>query len=125
MHIGTSGWTYDHWQGPFYPKDLPQDEWLSFYAEHFRSVEINNSFCIYEFAGRQSPKEVTADFAYVRLHGPLDEPYRGSYDTPALSGWAGALSAWRRQGHDVFCYFDNDEAGQATLNAQALQEMLD
>lgn len=44
LHIGTSGWAYDHWQGAFYPDDRSQNERLSFYAEHFRSVEINNSF---------------------------------------------------------------------------------
>lgn len=237
LYIGTSGWAYDHWQGSFYPNDLPQDKRLSFYAEHFQSVEINNSFyqlpstdtfarwretvpagftfavkanryithmkklkdpedplqtlydrtsilgdalgpilfqlppnwrfdagrlaafldalspehrhvfelrderwitaeavallrqheaafCVYEFAGRLSPKEVTTDFAYVRLHGPLEEPYRGSYDGQTLAGWAGTLSTWRRHGHDVFCYFDNDEAGYAPRNARALKNML-
>jgi uncharacterized protein YecE (DUF72 family) len=43
-HIGTSGWHYDHWRGPFYPTDLPAKDFLSFYARHFRAVEINNSF---------------------------------------------------------------------------------
>ena len=43
-HIGTSGWHYDHWRGPFYPTDLPPKDFLSFYARHFRAVEINNSF---------------------------------------------------------------------------------
>lgn len=42
--IGTSGWSYKDWRGTFYPIDLPQDRWLEFYAKHFSSVEINNSF---------------------------------------------------------------------------------
>ena len=42
--VGTSGWSYPPWDGPFYPHDLPQREWLSFYAKHFNAVEINNSF---------------------------------------------------------------------------------
>lgn len=42
--IGTSGWHYAHWRGPFYPDDLPVGEWLSFYAQRFVTVEINNSF---------------------------------------------------------------------------------
>lgn len=42
--IGTSGWSYDSWRGRFYPKSLPTDEWLSFYASHFPTVEVNNSF---------------------------------------------------------------------------------
>jgi uncharacterized protein YecE (DUF72 family) len=44
IHIGTSGWSYDHWKGPFYPKALPTDQMLEYYAQHFRSVEINSSF---------------------------------------------------------------------------------
>ncbi len=42
--IGTSGWSYPHWLGPFYPRALPQDAELAFYARRFRSVEINNTF---------------------------------------------------------------------------------
>lgn len=43
-YIGTSGFHYDDWKGEFYPEDLPQKEWLSYYAERFNTVEINNSF---------------------------------------------------------------------------------
>ena len=42
--IGTSGWVYKHWIGRFYPPDLPQRDWLRFYARHFPTVEINRSF---------------------------------------------------------------------------------
>jgi uncharacterized protein YecE (DUF72 family) len=42
--IGTSGWSYDHWKGPFYPQDLPSRRMLEHYAATFSSVEINNSF---------------------------------------------------------------------------------
>jgi uncharacterized protein YecE (DUF72 family) len=44
LHIGTSGWHYEHWQGPFYPQDLPKREWLGWYSQRLSSVEINNSF---------------------------------------------------------------------------------
>lgn len=40
--IGTSGWSYEHWD-QFY-EGLPSSEWLSFYAEHFPTVEINSTF---------------------------------------------------------------------------------
>lgn len=43
-YIGTSGWHYDHWQGDFYPGDLAKSRWLEFYACHFSTVELNNSF---------------------------------------------------------------------------------
>jgi uncharacterized protein YecE (DUF72 family) len=236
IRIGTSGWHYDHWRGPFYPRDLPPEGRLGFYAERFRSVEINNSFyqlpaektleawretvpadflfavkasryithfkklkdpeeplatflgrvealrqklgpvlfqlpprwraspdrlkdflaylpgghryafefrdptwfcdeiyallressaafCIYDLAGETSPKQVTADFVYVRLHGP-GGPYRGDYDAQALAGWAGGFHTWRAQGRDVYCYFDNDEAGYAARDALRLAEMV-
>ncbi len=41
---GTSGYQYDHWVGPFYPEDLPRDQWFDYYARRFDSVEINNTF---------------------------------------------------------------------------------
>jgi uncharacterized protein YecE (DUF72 family) len=42
--IGSSGWVYPHWRGTFYPQKLPQAQWLQYYAEHFPTVELNNSF---------------------------------------------------------------------------------
>ena len=43
-YIGTSGWHYDHWRGRFYPEKLTKAKWLEFYAGHFATVELNNSF---------------------------------------------------------------------------------
>jgi uncharacterized protein YecE (DUF72 family) len=236
IYIGTSGWHYRHWRGPFYPEDLPAADQLKFYAGVFKTVEINNSFyqlpkqetlanwrdstqsdfifavkasryithmkklkegdktfqplaeivkvlepklgpilfqlppkwgfnagrltefvnalprdyqyvfefrdpswfnrraydilkrsgaafCIYELAGRLSPKEITADFVYVRLHGPK-AAYQGQYDTRTLAGWAGAFSTWAGQGKQIFCYFDNDERGYAAQDALRLQQMI-
>jgi uncharacterized protein YecE (DUF72 family) len=42
--IGTSGWHYDDWKGRFYPEKLPKAKWLEFYARHFTTLELNNSF---------------------------------------------------------------------------------
>lgn len=236
IHIGTSGWHYLYWRGPFYPEDLAPAEFLSFYAGTFPTVEINNSFyqlprektllnwgntvpagfifalkgsrfithlkklkdpaqslapllarvtflgpklgpilfqlpprwpfnperleaflaalpaayryalefrdqswlnprayeslarhgaafCIYDFAGFLSPREVTADFVYLRLHGPKG-PYQGQYSTRTLADWAGAIAAWADRGKEVFCYFDNDEAGYAAQDALRLKEMV-
>lgn len=81
------------------------------------------AFCIYQLAGRLSPKEVTTDFVYVRLHGP-GKAYEGQYDEKTLSGWAGAFSTWQSQGKGVFCYFDNDQAGYAAQDALRLQKMM-
>lgn len=42
--VGTSGWTYDHWKGRFYPDTLPKSRWFDYYANQFSSVEINATF---------------------------------------------------------------------------------
>jgi uncharacterized protein YecE (DUF72 family) len=44
IHVGCSGWVYPHWREIFYPKEVPQRAWLEFYATHFDTVEINNTF---------------------------------------------------------------------------------
>ena len=41
---GTSGYSYKEWLGHFYPEKLPANEMLRYYAEHFTTVEINNTF---------------------------------------------------------------------------------
>jgi uncharacterized protein YecE (DUF72 family) len=237
IHIGTSGWHYEHWKGPFYPDGLPNNSLLKYYADRFHTVEINNTFyqmpqektlrewrdavpggfifavkgsryithmkklkdagkplnlflekidiigdklgpvlfqlpprwnvnsgrlnsflgllpkkyryafefrdpswfdrkvydlltehqaafCIYDLDGRQSPKMITADLVYIRLHGP-NGPYRGQYSVQQLAGWAGAVSTWAAQGKTVYCYFDNDEAGYAAVDARNLHNMME
>jgi uncharacterized protein YecE (DUF72 family) len=42
--IGTSGYRYDDWRGPLYPRTLPQEAWLGHYARTFRTVELNATF---------------------------------------------------------------------------------
>src|SRR6476469_4555312 len=42
--VGTSGYSYKEWKGPFYPKDLAAARMLRHYGERFRTVEINSTF---------------------------------------------------------------------------------
>ncbi len=44
LHIGTSGYSYKEWKGSFYPDDLAAAKMLEYYAQHFSTVEINNTF---------------------------------------------------------------------------------
>ncbi len=44
IYIGTSGWHYEHWIGPFYPEKVRKKDFLNYYVKHLGSVEINNSF---------------------------------------------------------------------------------
>lgn len=52
--VGTSGWHYAHWSGPFYPPEMPARRWLPYYAERFATVELNASFY-------REPREKTWD----------------------------------------------------------------
>jgi len=44
IRIGTSGFSYDDWVGPFYPEGLPARAQLAFYAREFSTVEINTTY---------------------------------------------------------------------------------
>ncbi len=44
MHIGTSGWSYGHWDGVLYPPGTPPRARLEHYVRRFRTVEVNASF---------------------------------------------------------------------------------
>lgn len=237
IRIGTSGFHYKHWKGPFYPQKTPDAAMLDFYIQHFDTLELNNSFyrlptveafeswrdatpddfvfavkasrfithnkklkdpenavdnllpraahlgtklgpvlfqlppkwrvnperlrnlllilprdvryafefrelswmtnevtgilsefnaafCIYELAGYRSPLSVTADFTYVRLHGPESGKYQGSYSEQQLSEWARQIEAWAEELKAIYFYFDNDQAGYAAANALRLREMV-
>jgi uncharacterized protein YecE (DUF72 family) len=237
IYIGTSGWHYKHWLGTFYPAGTSAKQQFEYYARHFDTVEINNSFyklppkevfetwyqnspkrflfvikanrfithnlkltrprepldrlfnsilglkeklgpilfqlppkwkvnierfkeflealpagfryvfefrnetwyneeiykllqkhncafCIYELAGHKSPVKITADFVYVRLHGPTENKYQGSYSKVALRKWAAFCLEWQAAKKDVFIYFDNDQEGYAAFNAVMLKELV-
>ena len=237
IRIGTSGYHYKHWQGPFYTTGIPDSKMLEFYARHFSTVELNNTFyrlptesafddwrrstpsyfvfavkasrflthnkklkdpqnalekllprivhlgtklgpvlfqlppkwhvnydrlqallqllptslryafelrdptwikpeidellatfgaafCIYELASYQSPLTVTADFAYVPLHGPGSGKYQDSYDEKRLRRWCSQIQAWAKTLKAIYVYFDNDQAGYAAQNALALRRMV-
>jgi len=44
VYVGTSGYSYDDWVGPFYPPGLPKSDFLTHYAERFQCVEINMTY---------------------------------------------------------------------------------
>lgn len=49
IYIGCSGWSYEHWIGKFYPSDLERREWLKFYTNYFKTVEVNMTFYRFPF----------------------------------------------------------------------------
>ncbi len=236
--IGTSGWHYDSWRGPFFPKGLPLKEQLAYYASQFSTTELNGvfyrtptpeavrswreqtsgdfvfawkaskfithwkrlsqnsvnslellesrlsllggkagpilfqlppqftanperlaSFCrllsrkrrySFEFRDKSwyeprvlkllsdrnislclsdhhqapAPWKRTADFVYVRGHGPQGR-YKGHYRPDTLIEWARRIKSWKRQGCDVYVYFDNDQKSAAPADALQLKRLLE
>jgi uncharacterized protein YecE (DUF72 family) len=75
--VGTSGYSYKEWKGPFYPEKLPAGEMLRFYAQRLRTVEINNTFYRMpdETVLSRWSEEVPDDFAFS-----VKAPRRISHD---------------------------------------------
>jgi uncharacterized protein YecE (DUF72 family) len=232
LRVGTSGWSYEGWWGPFFPEELRKADALAYYASRFDCVELNaphyrtptpeavtgwaertpdqfrfawkasrfithwkrllnseNSLelmedrmrllgkklgpvlfqlhpamqanrdrlaefiallnpkrqytfefrhpswyttpvlellrdhdvalCLSDHADAPAPREVTASWVYVRNHGPSGR-YHGSYSDAALKDWAKSIRAWRKQGRDVWCFFDNDVKSAAPADADRL-----
>lgn len=67
LYVGTSGYSYKEWKGNFYPKDLSDKQFLRYYGERFRTVEINNTFYRMpkESVLENWAAEVPADFRFV------------------------------------------------------------
>jgi len=67
LFVGTSGYSYKEWKGNFYPEDLPDKKMLGYYAEHFSTVEINNTF--YRIPKKEVfeswKKQVPAKFRFI------------------------------------------------------------
>jgi uncharacterized protein YecE (DUF72 family) len=237
IRVGTSGYSYKHWVGKYYPVGLKSSEWLRYYLRDFDTVELNNTFyalpseetfdvwrkstsrdflfavkgsrflthmiklkdperglvhfmpraerlrsklgpilwqfppgwkvnverleeflallpqehrytfelrnetwmiepvyevlrkynaafCIYELAGYHSPLAITADWTYVRLHGPTARKYQGSYTERQMEEWADRIRAWSRKMKAIYVYFDNDDSAYAVDNALTLKRLL-
>jgi uncharacterized protein YecE (DUF72 family) len=236
--IGTSGWHYDSWRGPFFPKGLPLKNQLRYYAGQFPTTELNGVFyrtptpeavkgwreqtdedfvfawkaskfithwkrlsensvnslelledrlsllgnkagpilfqlppqfeinpdrlasflkllsrkrrysfefrhpswyapkimrllsdanislCISDHHDAPAPWRRTADFVYVRGHGPGGR-YRGHYRNTTLVEWAKRIRSWKKQGCDVYVYFDNDQKSAAPADATKLRQLIE
>ena len=82
-------------------------------------AEHDAALCISDHHSAPSPWEATASFVYVRGHGPGGR-YRGRYPPEELRAWDVSVADWRRQGLDVYLYFDNDIKSAAPFDAEAL-----
>ena len=83
----------------------------------------NVALCLSDHHHAPAPWETTADFIYLRGHGPGGH-YHGRYGVAALNDWAKAIRRWRRD-CEVFVYFDNDIKSAAPKDAEQLIRLLD
>jgi uncharacterized protein YecE (DUF72 family) len=83
----------------------------------------NAAYCIHELAGFHTPLTITADFTYIRLHGPGGK-YQGCYTEEKLHEWAEQIAEWFVNLKAIYIYFDNDDCGFAARNALDLKNMV-
>ena len=86
-------------------------------------AEHDAALCISDHHHAPAPWARTARWLYVRGHGPGGR-YWGRYADATLHDWARRIGAWRDEGRDVFCYFDNDPEGAAPLDAERLRALV-
>jgi uncharacterized protein YecE (DUF72 family) len=86
--------------------------------------KYNAAFCIHDFADMNIPHEITADFTYIRFHGPTSAKYFGSYSNEQLRTWANRIDEWRAGLSAVYVYFNNDPEGAAVRNAMTLKKLV-
>jgi uncharacterized protein YecE (DUF72 family) len=86
--------------------------------------KYNAAFCIYELAGYHSPIEITADWTYIRLHGPTSFKYQGSYSNRQMEEWAERIESWKKKMKAIYVYFDNDDSAYAVNNALTLKKLV-
>ena len=99
----------------------------SFFTGEFDEVlRDHNAAMVISDTGGKFPysEQITADFAYIRLHG--DELYRSDYSNSKLKEWATRIRSWRgsKNKRDVYVYFDNTFKGHAIHNAIYLAKQL-
>jgi uncharacterized protein YecE (DUF72 family) len=97
----------------------------SWYQPHILKLlsESNVALCLSDHHDAPAPWKRTADFIYIRGHGPGGR-YKGHYRSQTLSDWAKRIRSWTKQGCDVFVYFDNDQKSAAPADALKLKQLL-
>jgi uncharacterized protein YecE (DUF72 family) len=92
--------------------------------EIFRLLKSHNiSLCLSDHHDAPTPWRRTADFVYIRGHGPAGD-YQGHYPESTLRDWARRISSWKKQGYDVLVYFDNDQKSAAPFDALRLRSIV-
>jgi uncharacterized protein YecE (DUF72 family) len=83
----------------------------------------NIALCISDHGDAPAPWRRTADFIYIRGHGPTGR-YKGNYPNATLDAWARRITGWKKRGFDSYVYFDNDQKSAAPADAFRLRRHL-
>jgi len=86
-------------------------------------ADHNIALCLSDHHDAPAPWKRTADFVYIRCHGPGGR-YKGHYSAATLRAWTKRIKAWKRQGCDVYVYFDNDQKSAAPADALELRRLV-
>ena len=97
----------------------------SWYVDRVLKIlqEANVALCLSDHADAPAPWETTAQYVYVRGHGPSGR-YHGTYPARRLRRWADAALRWQFEKRQVFIYFDNDQKAAAPKDARRLATMV-
>jgi uncharacterized protein YecE (DUF72 family) len=106
-----------------YVFEFRDTSWLT--PEVFNLLRRHNAaLCVHDFEEMKVPRELTADFSYIRFHGPTSAKYAGSYSRQELRAWADWIESCRHQLSEMYIYFNNDPGGEAVKNALTLKALL-
>jgi len=97
--VGTSGYSFDDWVGPFYPPGMKSGEYLSYYARFFPVVEVNSTYyrILHPRVLEQMERKTPAGFRFVvKLHRSMT--HEGSRDAPTYRAFLEALEPLKRAG---------------------------
>lgn len=98
----------------------------SWFTDHvYRLLEHHRAaLCIADSPGYPHHDVLTADFAYLRFHGRT-QLFASSYSKHELAVEANVITRYRREGRDVFVYFNNTAGGHAVENALTLTRLVE
>lgn len=127
------GWKVDRGRLEHFLQALPKDvqhvvefREPSWYADDVTAMleKYGVARCLHDMKGSATGRERVGPFVYVRFHG-AGGSYTGAYPADRLERWAEWLGEQRRQGFDVYAYFNNDVGGHAPRDAVTLRRFLE
>jgi uncharacterized protein YecE (DUF72 family) len=113
----------EEWRDVWHVMEFRHESWFD--AETAKAMEACKLVnCISDAGKFKRWDAVTAGAVYVRLHGK-PRTYVDSYSSRQLGNWAKKICSWRKQGKEVYVFFDNDVEVAAPRNAASLKQMVE